>query len=708
MKFGTRSAVGALALLALSTTATTQQIAVRRAATPTTDQEFVEGEILVKFHDTVPELRRQEWHAFFGTQVLAEGAGGRFSEVLVPLGMDEEELVALYRLVPEVEYAEVNSICHATATPNDTYYGFQWHFPLINMPTAWDTSTGSGVVVAVLDSGVAYENYPVPSWESTTVANGVTSYVQAPDLANTNFVPGYDFINNDSHPNDNNSHGTHVAGTVAQSTNDSYGVAGVAYDASIMPVKVLDYTGSGTASALANALYFVADNGADVANMSLSWAPGYNPGSTVSNAVNYAYNAGVTLVASSGNEGVGTVSYPAAYGNVIAVGAADANGNRTSYSQYGTGIEILAPGGDVSVDSNGDGYVDGVLQMTIQGYAGFNSKADPTAFSWYFYEGTSMAAPHIAGVVALMIANGITGVENIRDTLANTASDRGASGYDTVNGWGLVDAAAAVAGGGGPPPADTTAPTPDPMGFASPPAATGTSSIAMTASTASDPSGVEYYFEALTAGGNDSGWQDSTSYEDTGLAADTTYSYRVRARDKSTNQNTTGWSGSASATTDPQGGGGGPVELSYDDFEAGWGNWVDGGSDCRRYTGGTHSHQGAASLNIQDNTNSSVFTYASTVDLTAYSTVTIDFWFKMVSMESGEDFWVQYNDGSGWQTVASFTRGAGYNNNTFYNESVTLSSSVQNFTSNGRFRFRCDASNNRDDVYVDEIRITAQ
>ncbi len=673
-----------------------------RASLP--QPEYVGGEILVKFKNHVSKSEGLEIHRRFSSKLLSEGERNQFQVIEVPAGVSEEDMVRFYNSLPEVEYAELNTKCHATATPNDPFYGFQWHFPQINMPTAWDTSTGSGVVVAVLDSGVAYENYAVPSYESGTVASGVTQYVQAPDLAGTTFVAGWDYVNNDSHPNDNNAHGTHVTGTIAQSTNDSYGVAGVAYDASIMPLKVLDYTGSGTASQLANALYFAADNGADVANMSLSWPSGFNPGSTVSNAINYAYNAGVVLVAAAGNEGVSTVSYPAAYSQVIAVGAVRYDQQRTSYSQYGSAIEIMAPGGDVGVDQDGDGYVDGVLQQTIPAFINIFNLADPSSFSWYFYEGTSMASPHIAGVVALMIANGITGVENIRSVLASTAVDLGASGWDNQYGYGLVDAAAAVAGGGSGP--DTTPPTPDPMSFASGPAATGTSSIIMTATTASDASGVEYFFEA-TNGGNDSGWQSSATYEDTGLSPNTSYSYRVKARDLSANQNETGWSGTESATTDDTGGGG-PTELSYDDFENGFGNWLDGGADCRRYTGGTHSHQGNDSINIQDNTSSSVCTYAPNIDATNYNTITVEFWFKMVSMENNEDFWVQWYNGSSWQTVAAFARGQGYNNNTFYSETVTISSSSYNFPSNASIRFRCDASGNRDDVYIDEVRVTAE
>ena len=671
-------------------------------------QTHVEGEILVKFHDEVPEWISVGLHADFGSRVVYESPYAGFQILHIQPGADEAEVAAIYDALPFVEYAEVNSICRSHATPNDPFFGFQWHFEpqIFDMQTAWDTATGSGAVVAVLDSGVAYENYSIPSWESNTVASGVTQYLQAPDLNTTSFTAGYDFVNGDTHPNDNGAHGTHVAGTIAQSTNNGVGVAGVAYNATIMPVKVLNYQGSGTASWLADGLYFCADNGADVANMSLGWNPGYNPGSTVSNAIAYAANAGVVLCASSGNAGVGTVSYPALYSQCIAVGASDYNNNRSYYSQYGSGIDVTAPGGDVTTDQNGDGYVDGVLQNTFVGYTNEQNKANPTSFSYYFYQGTSMASPHVAGVCALMISNGITGAANIRSQLESTCTDLGSSGYDTVYGHGLVNPVAAIQNGGG---GDNTAPNPDPMDFLSIPVATGTSSITMTAETATDPSGVEYYFEETTGNGNDSGWQSEAGYTDTGLAPNTTCSYRVRARDLSSNQNQTDWSTSVPATTDDDGGGSGPVEISNDDFENGWGPWQDGGGDCRRYTRGTYSYQGRDSANIQDNSGTaSSFYYANSVDLSSYSSLTIDFVFYARSMEGSENFFVEYFDGSSWQIVADFVNGVDFSNNSFWSANVSFTDVSYDFPSNASLRFRCDASGNGDDIYIDTLVVTAE
>ncbi len=416
--------------------------------------EYVRGEVLVKYKTGVSQLQISQIQDKLGARFLSTHRGG-VHKLAVPAGKTEQELVSLFQDEPGVEYAQLNTICHAMMVPNDPYYSpYQWDLPKINCPAAWDISTGSSAVVGILDSGIAYENYNVPSYELDTVAPGVTQYQQCPDLAGTSFTAGYDFINNDSHPNDNDAHGTHVAGTVAQTTNNSYGVAGMAFDCVLMPVKVLDYSGSGTALTLADGLYWAADHGAQVINMSLGWTPGYNPGPTVQNAVQYAYNAGVVLVASSGNAGVSTVSYPAAYAEVIAVGATRYDDQRASYSQYGTGLEVVAPGGDIFVDQNGDGYGDGILQMTFTGYdpGPPESLADPTDWGFWFYDGTSMASPHVAALVAMMIANGQTGVENIRTILHETSVDLGATGYDTQYGYGRIDTYAALTYGGGTPP----------------------------------------------------------------------------------------------------------------------------------------------------------------------------------------------------------------------------------------------------------------
>jgi len=421
------------------------------AQSPLPDEvEYVRGEILVKFKEGVSKGEKAGVHSAFALGVLSDHRGG-VQRLRIPDGETEHEAIALLEQDPRVEYAELNTICYGFLTPNDTYYSYQWHFPQVNCPSAWDISTGDSVIVGILDSGAAYETYPVYG-ESSKVRAGVTHYIQAPDLAGTSFADSlYDFVNNDRHPNDNHGHGTHVAGTVAQTTNNSYGVAGMAFDCTLMPVKVLGYSNFGTAQWVADGLYWATDHGAQVISMSLGWHPFFgDPGETVHDAITYAYNQGVVLVAASGNAGVGAVSYPAAYPEVIAVGATRYDSTLSYYSQYGATQEVVAPGGDLYVDQNGDTYGDGVVQQTFETYQSSTVLADPTSFSYQFFHGTSMATPHVSALVAMMIANGQTGIENIRTILHETAVDLGDAGWDATYGWGLIDAYAALTYGGTP------------------------------------------------------------------------------------------------------------------------------------------------------------------------------------------------------------------------------------------------------------------
>jgi len=351
-----------------------------------------------------------------------------FRVIKIPEGKIKEK-IAEYSHRPNVVYAEPNYYAQAILSPGDPMYSYQWNFgePVnggIGMEQSWDISTGAGVIVAIVDTGIAYENY--------------STYAIAPDLDNTTFVQGYDFVNNDTHPNDDNSHGTHVAGTVAQSTNNGIGVAGVAFDASLMPVKVLNKKGSGTYTNIADGIYYAADNGAKVINLSLG---GSYPSQTLEDALAYAYNMGVTIVAAAGNDGTGTISYPAAYdAYVIAVGATRYDTSLAYYSNYGASLDLVAPGGDLNVDQNGDGYGDGILQNT------FNPTSKRTTdFGYWFFQGTSMASPHVAGVAALLIENGnATTPSEIKSALQETAQDLGVDGWDSTFGWGLVDAYTAL------------------------------------------------------------------------------------------------------------------------------------------------------------------------------------------------------------------------------------------------------------------------
>ena len=399
--------------------------------------KFVPGEVIVKFKAGVGEVPIGAVHRRHGTGEFYRSALAGFRRARVPQGKTVAQVVAALRQEASVEYAEPNYIVTAHMVPDDPLYGYQWHmdnsdYGGIQMEAAWDIQTGNvDVVVAVIDTGVAYENY----------RKGRNKYYVAPDLANTTFVEGYDYVENDAHPNDDNSHGTHVAGTIAQSTNNGVGVAGVASNTSIMPVKVLDKDGYGNNGDVADGIYWATDNGADVINLSLG---GPDPSSTLEDAVAYAYNNGVTVIASSGNDGedgANTVGYPAAYDDyVIAVGATQYDESRAPYSSYGSSLDLVAPGGNVYVDQNGDGYGDGVLQNT------FNPDSkNRQDFNYWFFHGTSMAAPHVSGVAALLIAEGVaTTPDQVRLVLESTAEDKGESGWDEQYGCGIVDAYAAL------------------------------------------------------------------------------------------------------------------------------------------------------------------------------------------------------------------------------------------------------------------------
>jgi serine protease len=350
--------------------------------------------------------------------------------------------------------ATPNWIAHASWIPNDPgktgtpggWQGLQWNLlPAagIDAPEAWDHLVadgrpgGSGVKVAVLDTGVAYSN---PG-----------RFRRSPDLSSKRFLQGYDFVDDDPYPNDENGHGTHVTSTIAETANNGIGVVGVAYGARIMPVRVLDRLGEGDTSAISAGIRYAAKHGAQVINLSFEFGTvvARDEIPDVLSALRYAHSKGVVVVGAAGNGAEEAIAYPAKSSDVISVGATTEHLCLAEYSNSGRGLDLVAPGGGPDADFPDDpdcrpfaARGRDVYQMT------FTDSVDNFGLPGG-YRGTSMAAPHVSAVAALIIASGVIGKHPspraVELRLKATARDLGAPGYDTRYGAGLVDAAAATA-----------------------------------------------------------------------------------------------------------------------------------------------------------------------------------------------------------------------------------------------------------------------
>lgn len=304
--------------------------------------------------------------------------------------------------------------------PDDPMFGLQWHMEQIRAPEAWTSEKGDGVIVAVIDTGVAWKD-----------ADGVR---RLPDLAQTKFTEGESFIKGLPEGLDDHAHGSHVAGTIAQSTDNGIGVTGVAFESTIMPLKVLSADGRGSVAGIADAIRYAADHDADVINMSLG---GPLPSKVLAKAIEYAHKKGVTTVCAAGNERRSRVGYPAANKYAVAVSAVDYGRQLTFYSNWGKDIDVAAPGGDTRSDKNGDGHPDGVLQNTIK-------VQKPLENDYLWFQGTSMASPHAAGVAALIVGTGVTNPDEVERVMKETAVHPDKKDWDQKFGAGIIDAAAAV------------------------------------------------------------------------------------------------------------------------------------------------------------------------------------------------------------------------------------------------------------------------
>ncbi|MCS6900395.1 MAG: S8 family peptidase [Myxococcales bacterium] len=372
--------------------------------------EDIPGQIVVDFRD---DVGASDIHS-----VLTAGLGLTFAPTAleaqtriqiatVPAGLTGLILAKL-NADPRVEYAEPLARVHALFTPDDPLFKDQWHLARVGAPTAWHYATGRGVTVAVVDTGIACEDY--------------NSFVKVSDLNHTRCVEGFNFINNTPHANDDQGHGTHVAGTIAQSTHNGHGAAGMAFHAKLMPVKVLGANGSGTTAGVADGIRWAADHGAQVINLSLG---GPRPAQVLQKAIHYARAKGAVVIAAAGNSG-GSVGYPGAHDGVIAVSASDRDDKIAKFSSRGPQVDIAAPGVDV-------------VQQTI--CEGGKGKCE----RFPAFNGTSMATPHVSGAAAMLISQGVTDPDAIERILKGSArvidpSDDGKALY----GAGILDAAAAV------------------------------------------------------------------------------------------------------------------------------------------------------------------------------------------------------------------------------------------------------------------------
>jgi hypothetical protein len=360
--------------------------------------DYVPGQILVKFKPEVSLQDKQQRLAQVQGNIARSIDRLEVMQVEVPPG---QELVVLERLRAQgnVAFASLNYRVHALETPNDPDYSLLWGLDKIEATEAWDTTTGSSsVIIAVIDSGVDLDH---------------------PDLQ-ANIIAGYDYVNLDAFPDDDNSHGTHVAGIAAAIGNNGQGVAGVSWKARIMPLKILDYNGDGNIFDLAQATLDAADGGARVINMSLGGSCPFNDWSPVQAAIDYATSKGALVIAASGNQGASAVFCPAALDKVMAVGSTTESDFRSYFSNYGAGLDIVAPGSSIYSTLPGGDY-------------GYKS-------------GTSMATPYASGLAALVwsLNTGLS-PEAVRQVLQSTADDLGPAGWDEEYGHGRINAGRAVA-----------------------------------------------------------------------------------------------------------------------------------------------------------------------------------------------------------------------------------------------------------------------
>lgn len=723
-------------------------------------------------------------------------------------GQNLDLAAAAFAANPSVDHVEKIGIhplfanC-ATGTPspaNDTYYNNPpptfnwpqwdlWNTKGIDAELVWAAQDGDATVVVVaMDSGVKYthkdlggNNPPGPADNSTdgnvwvnpfeTPGNGV-------DDEGNGFIDdviGYDFVTGisgcasgedcstiDNNPMDFNGHGTHTAGTMAALTNNARAVAGIAggfgdgttgsvgNGCKVMCMRIgwSNTLGQGfvNMSFAAQAINYVVgmkQRGVNVASINCSWGSSNSGG--IAAALDAAMNNDILVCHAAGNSNSSVADYMGGRTEIMNVAATDTLGLRADFSNFGSWVDIAAPG--TSIMST------------------YHVGTDPVPDYVAVLDGTSMASPHCAAVAGLLESqnSSLTRAQKFTLMTGNVC----AAGSPSI-GSGILNAKLAVdaAGGGGPQPpvaaftgSPTTGCAPMSVNFTDQSTNTPTSwawdfgdggnsavqnpshqyttpgsyTVTLTATNAagSDQEIKTNYISITGTGAPVADFSASTTTGDAPLSVNFTdlstgspssWSWAFGDGGTSSAQNPSyvynnpgtynvsltatngcGSDGETKVAYITVTGGAAWTVITSDNFETSFGSFTDGGTDCARYTGTTHSHQGAASINIQDNTTTSLFSSTANHNVSGYNTLEVAFWFKAVGMETGEDFWLQFFDGSTWQTVADYNAGTQFTNGSFFNSVVTIRRSQYNFPSNAKIRFRCDASDNNDDVYIDEV-----
>jgi serine protease len=454
----------------------TVRTAAHRSRTDSDGAAYVRGSLIVRFRPgTVPSTQRALLAQVDATPgpVLSYAD---FEVVTLAGGGDPEEAARRLSAQPDVEYAQARYRVRPMFVPNDPIYRQQWNFPEIDMERAWDINRGgtSDVIVAVVDTGIAYRSltlrYSAAAWRRddgvTFPALGTVDvpFAAAPDLGADRYVAPRDFIWDDNLPLDFNGHGTHIAGTIGQLTNNSVGVAGMAFNVKLMPVKVSDSEWDfifdspfiGTDDTVARGIRYATDNGAKVINVSLGRDG--DPAPVVRSAVEYAVSHGAFVAVAGGNEGAASnivdryADFAPLVDGMVSVAATSLNRRRASYSTVASYIELAAPGGDFVRDGQNAGIIQQTLDLDLtERFAGPVSRYGPPrfdVFAYYGFEGTSMATAHVSGLAALLVSQGVASPAAIEAILKQSATDLGTAGRDNEYGYGLINARAALRGMG--------------------------------------------------------------------------------------------------------------------------------------------------------------------------------------------------------------------------------------------------------------------